>query len=199
MEVLRIPSGGVQPEIAVDKAGVAHMVYLAGDPAPADVFYVRTSDRGPSFGSRDRHLRLLRATPWRYRSGRAADSLSLRKGDGQSRHLFANLARPRPDVHGRSASQVGDRRVPNDEHVDRRREPAGARVGNGHSGLLRYRSFRAAESVARVANGAPPPRRKHPRIAVNREGLMDGHGHTRLPATFVAGKGAGRQQPPLLR
>jgi hypothetical protein len=49
VEVLRVPNGGIQPEIAVDSAGVAHMVYLAGEPGAANVFYVRTADGGKTF------------------------------------------------------------------------------------------------------------------------------------------------------
>lgn len=49
VEVLRVPGEGIQPEIAVDSAGVAHMVYLAGEPGSANVFYVRTADGGKTF------------------------------------------------------------------------------------------------------------------------------------------------------
>jgi hypothetical protein len=49
VEVLRVPDGGIQPEIAVDSAGVAHMVYLAGEAGAANVFYVRTTDGGTTF------------------------------------------------------------------------------------------------------------------------------------------------------
>jgi len=49
VELVRVPNGGVQPEIAVDRAGVAHMVYLSGEPGAANVFYVRSADGGKSF------------------------------------------------------------------------------------------------------------------------------------------------------
>ena len=49
VELARVPNGGLQPEIAVDRAGVVHMVYLAGEPGAADVFYVRSSDGGRTF------------------------------------------------------------------------------------------------------------------------------------------------------
>ncbi len=38
---LHTPQGGLQPESAVDKSGVLHVVYLVGDAAAADVYYVR--------------------------------------------------------------------------------------------------------------------------------------------------------------
>ncbi len=49
--VVRVPNGGLQPEVAVDSAGVVHMVYLAGPPAAANVFYVRSSDGGQTFST----------------------------------------------------------------------------------------------------------------------------------------------------
>lgn len=49
VELARVPNGGIQPEIAVDAGGTLHMVYLAGDPAAADVFYLRSSDWGRTF------------------------------------------------------------------------------------------------------------------------------------------------------
>lgn len=36
-----VPEGGVQPQVAVDAAGTAHLVYLKGDPAKSDVRYAR--------------------------------------------------------------------------------------------------------------------------------------------------------------
>jgi hypothetical protein len=49
VDLARVPTGGLQPEVAVDAAGTLHMVYLAGEPASADVFYVRSADGGRTF------------------------------------------------------------------------------------------------------------------------------------------------------
>ena len=49
VEVIRIPDGGVQPEVAIDPAGVLHLVYLTGEPGAADVFYTRSADGGRTF------------------------------------------------------------------------------------------------------------------------------------------------------
>lgn len=49
VELVRVPNGGIQPEVVIDRAGVVHLVYLAGDPAAANVFYVRSSDGGRTF------------------------------------------------------------------------------------------------------------------------------------------------------
>jgi hypothetical protein len=45
----RVPNGGIQPQVAVDAAGVAHMVYYKGDPGHGDLYYVRSSDGGATF------------------------------------------------------------------------------------------------------------------------------------------------------
>jgi hypothetical protein len=47
--VLRVPQGGIQPQVAVDGKGVVHMIYFAGDPAHGDLYYVRSRDAGSSF------------------------------------------------------------------------------------------------------------------------------------------------------
>src|SRR6187551_3151894 len=39
--VLRAPNGGIQPQAAVDAAGVVHLIYYKGDAGGGDVFYVR--------------------------------------------------------------------------------------------------------------------------------------------------------------
>jgi len=49
VDLVRVPNGGIQPEIAIDRAGVVHMVYLVGEPGAADVFYVRSPDSGKTF------------------------------------------------------------------------------------------------------------------------------------------------------
>jgi hypothetical protein len=51
IEIARVPNGGMQPEIAVERAGTLHMVYLTGEPSAADVFYVRSTDGGRTFST----------------------------------------------------------------------------------------------------------------------------------------------------
>src|SRR6478735_5529736 len=41
VHILRTPDGGVQPDAVLDAQGVLHVVYLKGDPAASDVYYVR--------------------------------------------------------------------------------------------------------------------------------------------------------------
>src|SRR6478752_10316699 len=41
VHILRTPDGGVQPDAVLDAQGVLHAVYLKGDPAACDVFYVK--------------------------------------------------------------------------------------------------------------------------------------------------------------
>jgi hypothetical protein len=54
VEVLRVPDGGIQPDVVVDSAGVLHLVYLAGAPDGADVFYTHSRDGGRTFATRVR-------------------------------------------------------------------------------------------------------------------------------------------------
>src|SRR5687767_12262582 len=49
VRVMRLPEGGVQPQVAVDERGGVHVVYLAGDPMATDVYYVRVADDGQGF------------------------------------------------------------------------------------------------------------------------------------------------------
>ena len=49
VDLVRVPDGGMQPEVTVDRSGILHMVYLAGEPAAANVLYVRSSDEGQTF------------------------------------------------------------------------------------------------------------------------------------------------------
>lgn len=46
---LRVPNGGIQPQVVVDGKGVLHMIYYHGDPRHGDIFYVRSSDEGGTF------------------------------------------------------------------------------------------------------------------------------------------------------
>jgi hypothetical protein len=43
--VMSTPDGGIQPQAAVDDAGVVHLIYFKGEPGSGDLFYVR-SKRG---------------------------------------------------------------------------------------------------------------------------------------------------------
>jgi hypothetical protein len=49
IRLLRVPEGGVQPQIVLDERGVLHLVYYSGDAHAGDLFYVRSSDFGASF------------------------------------------------------------------------------------------------------------------------------------------------------
>ena len=51
VDIARVPAGGVQPDVVVDAAKVLHLVYLAGDPAAADVVYTTSRDGGHTFAA----------------------------------------------------------------------------------------------------------------------------------------------------
>jgi hypothetical protein len=49
--LVRVPGGGIQPQVAVDEAGVVHMIYYQGDPGNGDLYYVRSRDGGATFSA----------------------------------------------------------------------------------------------------------------------------------------------------
>ncbi len=49
VEVLRVPGGGILPDLAVDDGGVLHLIYFKGEASHGDVYYVRSGDYGRSF------------------------------------------------------------------------------------------------------------------------------------------------------
>src|SRR5260370_33939297 len=49
--LMRVPNGGIQPQVAVDAAGAVHMVYYKGDPGHGDLYYVRSRDGGATFSA----------------------------------------------------------------------------------------------------------------------------------------------------
>src|SRR5437867_336378 len=50
VKAMRVPDGGIQPQISVDSAGIVHMLYFKGDPQGGDIFYVKSTDAGDTFG-----------------------------------------------------------------------------------------------------------------------------------------------------
>jgi hypothetical protein len=44
VEVLRVPRGGIQPQLARGSDGGLHLLWLEGDPAAGDLFHARSSD-----------------------------------------------------------------------------------------------------------------------------------------------------------
>ncbi len=44
VELKRVLDGGIQPQIAVERNGTVHLVYLKGDPGAGDLFYARSTD-----------------------------------------------------------------------------------------------------------------------------------------------------------
>lgn len=46
LRVIRVPNGGIQPEVAVDSTGMVQIVYFKGEPGHGDLFYVHSKDWG---------------------------------------------------------------------------------------------------------------------------------------------------------
>src|SRR5262249_39601803 len=51
VEIIRAPQGGIQPQAAIDRAGVIHLVYFRGDPAGGDLYYVRREPNARDFSA----------------------------------------------------------------------------------------------------------------------------------------------------
>ena len=47
--LVRVPEGGLQPQIATDTSGTMHLIYYTGDTAAGNLFYARSVDGGASF------------------------------------------------------------------------------------------------------------------------------------------------------
>ena len=53
--LVRTPDGGIQPQAAVDAAGVVHLIYYKGDPSGGNIYYVK---RGPGQEAFSKPLRV---------------------------------------------------------------------------------------------------------------------------------------------
>ena len=49
--LMRTPDGGIQPQVAVDRNGVVHLIYFKGDPSAGDVYYVRRARAAAEFSA----------------------------------------------------------------------------------------------------------------------------------------------------
>src|SRR6266850_1237318 len=49
VRLLRVPDGGLQPQMTIDERGMLHLVYYTGDAHGGDLFYVRSSNFGANF------------------------------------------------------------------------------------------------------------------------------------------------------
>jgi hypothetical protein len=49
VSLLRVPNGGIQPQVAVDAAGALHLLYYSGEAMHGNLFYVKSSDTGATW------------------------------------------------------------------------------------------------------------------------------------------------------
>src|SRR5207253_2325636 len=49
IHILRIPEGGLQPQVIMDSKAALHLIYLKGEPRACDVFYVRRESGKTNF------------------------------------------------------------------------------------------------------------------------------------------------------
>ena len=51
VRVVRVPNGGIQPQVATGADGTVHVVYFEGDASHGNLFYVRSKDGGSTFSA----------------------------------------------------------------------------------------------------------------------------------------------------
>lgn len=51
VKLMRVPDGGIQPQVAVDRQGTVHLIYYKGDPKAGDIYYTRSADGGATFSA----------------------------------------------------------------------------------------------------------------------------------------------------
>jgi len=51
VKIVRVPDGGIQPQVLVDDEGTVHLVYFKGDPAGGDLYYARQVAGRTTFSS----------------------------------------------------------------------------------------------------------------------------------------------------
>src|SRR5690348_10939678 len=51
VRLMRVPNGGLQPQVATDGGGTVHLVYFTGDPEHGRLFYVTSNDSGAHFSA----------------------------------------------------------------------------------------------------------------------------------------------------
>jgi hypothetical protein len=49
VKVIRVPGGGIQPQVALERDGAVHMVFLKGPDDASDIYYVRQGPRDSDF------------------------------------------------------------------------------------------------------------------------------------------------------
>jgi hypothetical protein len=49
VNIVRVPSGGIQPQAVLGKDGSLHLLYFKGEATHGDLFYVRSRDGGVTF------------------------------------------------------------------------------------------------------------------------------------------------------
>ena len=51
VKLIRVPDGGIQPQVAVDQSGVVHLLYYKGPEARGDLFYLKSTTQGASWSA----------------------------------------------------------------------------------------------------------------------------------------------------
>ncbi|MCZ7645155.1 MAG: BNR repeat-containing protein [Planctomycetota bacterium] len=49
VEAMKVPDGGIQPQVAVDAQGGVHLLYFKGEPGAGDLYYAKSTDGGKAW------------------------------------------------------------------------------------------------------------------------------------------------------
>ena len=51
VRIMRVPQGGLQPQVAIDERGIVHLIYYTGDARKGNLFYARSTNGGTTFSA----------------------------------------------------------------------------------------------------------------------------------------------------
>jgi hypothetical protein len=129
--VLRLPSGGIQPQVAVDSVGIAHVVYFVGDPANGNLYYSSLS--GATFS---RPIRVNSEPDSAIATGTVRGA-KIAVGRGGRVHVAWNgSARARPKAPGDSAPMLYARLDPSQGRFEPQRNMVQAATGLDGGGAI---------------------------------------------------------------
>jgi len=130
--VLRVPDGGLQPQVACERDGAVHLVFFHGEPDAGDLFHARSKD-GEHF-----------AEPARVNAcAKSAMAIGNVRGahvalgrDGRVHVAWMGSAEAKPRGPGGAAPMMYTRSDEGGEHFERERNVLGTRAGLDGGGSI---------------------------------------------------------------
>ena len=116
---VRVPGGGIQPQIAVDAKGVLHMIYFAGEAAHGDLYYVRSTDHGATFSA---PIKVNSHPGSSIATGNIRGAHMALGRNGRADHHAIQAQVPRQRFGGEAGDALAHQRTPRDRGRDRRQD-----------------------------------------------------------------------------